>query len=58
VADGLWAATTAVTVQFGSKSSTSNQNQSTSEARTTSLNAGKDLTILATDGSINSQGTL
>ncbi|SFG82775.1 filamentous hemagglutinin [Duganella sp. CF458] len=57
VADGLWAATTAVTVQFGSKSSTSNQNQSTSEARTTSLNAGKDLTILATDGSINSQGT-
>jgi filamentous hemagglutinin len=56
VADGLWAATTAVTVQFGSKSSTSNQNQSTSEARTTSLNAGKDLTILATDGSINSQG--
>ncbi|KRB92814.1 hemagglutinin repeat-containing protein [Duganella sp. Root198D2] len=57
VADGLWAATTAVTVQFGSKSSTSNQNQATSEARTTSLNAGKDLTILATDGSINSQGT-
>jgi hypothetical protein len=42
VADGLWATTTAVTVQFGSKSSTSTQNQSTSEARTTSLNAGKD----------------
>jgi filamentous hemagglutinin len=57
VADGLWAATTAVTVQFGSKSANSNQNQLTSTARTTSLNAGKDLTILATDGSINSQGT-
>ena len=57
VAEGLWAATTAVTVQFGSKSANSNQNQSTSTARTTSLNAGKDLTILATDGSINSQGT-
>ncbi|KQZ27064.1 hemagglutinin repeat-containing protein [Duganella sp. Root1480D1] len=57
VADGLWAATTAVTVQFGAKSSTSHQNQSISDARSTSLNAGKDLTILATDGSINSQGT-
>lgn len=57
VAEGLWAATTAVTVQFGSKSANSNQNQSTSTARITSLNAGKDLTILATDGSINSQGT-
>lgn len=57
VAEGLWAATTAVTVQFGSKSANSNQNQSTSTARTTSLNAGKDLTIVATDGSINSQGT-
>jgi len=57
VADGLWAATTAVTVQFGSRSSNSNQNESKSDARTSSLNAGKDLTILATDGSINSQGT-
>ena len=56
VADGAWAATTAVTVQFGSHSSNSTQNHAVSEARTTGLTAGKDLTIMATDGSITSQG--
>ena len=37
-----------VAVRFGSRSSISNQNRSTSEAGTTSLNAGKDLANLTT----------
>jgi filamentous hemagglutinin len=57
VADGLMAATTPVVVQFGSQSSNGSQSHSISEARTSTLNAGKDLTILATEGSITSQGT-
>ncbi|AZP14077.1 hemagglutinin repeat-containing protein [Undibacterium parvum] len=57
VADGITAATTAVVVQFGSRQSSGNQNQANSTARTSTLNAGKDLTIIATDGSISSQGT-
>ncbi|WP_200960827.1 hemagglutinin repeat-containing protein, partial [Duganella sp. Root198D2] len=56
LAEGVKAATTFVTTQFGSKSSNSTQNHAVSEARTSSLTAGKDLTIIATDGSITSQG--
>ena len=47
---------TVATVQFGNHSSNSTQNHATSEARTSSLAAGKGLTIMATDGSITSQG--
>ena len=54
--DGAWAATTVVTTQFGSQSANSTQNHAISAARASSLTAGKDLTIIATDGSISSQG--
>ncbi|WP_229210016.1 hemagglutinin repeat-containing protein, partial [Duganella sp. Root1480D1] len=57
VADGARAAMTVATLQFGSHSKNSTENHATSEARTSTLTAGKDLTILATDGSITSQGT-
>jgi len=54
--DGAMAAMTVATVQFGSHSTNTTQNHDKSDARTTSLTAGKDLTIIATDGSITSQG--
>lgn len=55
-AEGASAALAVVNTQFGSKSTNSVQNHVTSEARTSTLTAGKDLAILATDGSISSQG--
>lgn len=55
-AEGAMAAVSVVNMQVGSKSSNSTQSHATSEARTSTLTAGKDLTILATDGSITSQG--
>ncbi|WP_426336032.1 hemagglutinin repeat-containing protein [Pseudoduganella sp. R-31] len=55
-AEGAAAALAVVNTQFGTKKTNSTQNHATSEARTSSLLAGKDLTILATDGSITSQG--
>jgi filamentous hemagglutinin len=57
VADGLIAAATGVVVQFGATRTNGTQSESTSTARTSTLNAGKDLNILATDGSITSQGS-
>ncbi|SFF96680.1 Haemagluttinin repeat-containing protein [Duganella sp. CF458] len=56
-AEGTMAALSVVNAQFSNKSTNSTQNHATSEARTSTLTAGKDLTILATDGSITSQGT-
>ncbi|WP_426336031.1 hemagglutinin repeat-containing protein [Pseudoduganella sp. R-31] len=55
-AEGAAAALAVVNTQFGTKKTNSTQNHATSEARTSTLLAGKDLTILATDGSITSQG--
>ena len=54
--EGASAALSVVNMQMGSNRSNSTQNHATSEARTSTLMAGKDLTILATDGSITSQG--
>ena len=56
LADGVVAATTPIVVQAGSKSASSSQNMATSTAQISSLTAGKNLTVLATDGSITSQG--
>ncbi|SFF78744.1 Haemagluttinin repeat-containing protein [Duganella sp. CF458] len=56
-AEGASAALSVVNAQFSNKSTNSTQNHAVSEARTSTLTAGKDLTILATDGSITSQGT-
>ncbi|MDR0780221.1 MAG: hemagglutinin repeat-containing protein, partial [Pseudomonadales bacterium] len=53
---GVAAATTAVVFTAGSQKSNSQQNASTSDARVSQLMAGGDLTLLATDGSISSQG--
>ncbi|MGW8393131.1 hemagglutinin repeat-containing protein [Pseudoduganella sp. HUAS MS19] len=55
-AEGGMAAVSVVNAQISNKSTNSTQNHATSEARTSTLTAGKDLTILATDGSITSQG--
>jgi len=55
--DGVSAATTAVVVQAGSRSANSNQDYATSSAKVSTLTAGNNLTLLATDGSITSQGT-
>jgi len=54
--EGASAALSVVNLQMGSNRSNSTQNHASSEARTSTLMAGKDLTILATDGSITSQG--
>jgi len=54
--EGASAALSVVNLQMGSNRSNSTQTHTTSEARTSTLMAGKDLTILATDGSITSQG--
>ena len=57
VADAVTAARQAVVIQAGSKRASSSANESSSTARTSSLTAGNNLNIIATDGSINSQGT-
>ncbi|QDD65620.1 filamentous hemagglutinin N-terminal domain-containing protein [Herbaspirillum seropedicae] len=57
VTDGAMAATTPVVVQAGSRSGTANQDHLSSDARVSTLTAGNNLTLLATDGSIASQGT-
>jgi filamentous hemagglutinin len=44
-------------LQFGSTRTNGTQSEAISTARTSTLNAGKDLSILATDGSITSHGT-
>ena len=54
--DGAMAASTPVVVQAGSKSASGSQNQSNSSAQISTLTAGTNLTILATGGSITSQG--
>ncbi len=54
--EGASAALSVVNLQMGSNRSNSTQTHATSEARTSTLMTGKDLTILATDGSITSQG--
>jgi filamentous hemagglutinin len=53
---GYRAATTAMVVQAGSHRSNSAENGSTSDARVSQLTAGGNLTLIATDGSITSQG--
>ncbi|TDR28910.1 hemagglutinin repeat-containing protein [Hydromonas duriensis] len=57
VGSGLKAATTAVVITAGSQKSSANQDHHVSEARTSSLTAGNNLTVMATDGNIDSQGT-
>jgi filamentous hemagglutinin len=54
VADATTAAAKAVVIQAGSKRASSSANESSSTARTSSLTAGNNLNIIATDGSINS----
>src|SRR5450830_1696562 len=54
--DGAQAATTAAVLQAGSHSANSSQSQALSTAQVSSLTAGNNLTILATGGSITSQG--
>ena len=56
IADGAMAATTAVVVQAGSRSANSTQDYASSTAQVSTLNAGGALTILATNGSVTSQG--
>jgi len=56
IGKGLLAASTAVVVQAGSRSSEATQDHATSGARVSTLKAGGDLTILATGGSIASEG--
>ncbi|WP_241093103.1 hemagglutinin repeat-containing protein [Xanthomonas bonasiae] len=53
---GTAAATTAVVIQTGAHRSNDAQNDSTSDARVSQLSAGGNLTLLASDGSITSQG--
>ncbi|AMO94017.1 hemagluttinin repeat family protein [Collimonas fungivorans] len=57
IGDGTLAASTPVVVQAGSHSSSGNQDHATSTAQVSSLTAGNNLTVLATGGSITSQGT-
>ncbi|WP_255423937.1 hemagglutinin repeat-containing protein [Xanthomonas sp. SI] len=53
---GIAAATTAVVIQAGAHRSNDAQNDSTSDARVSQLSAGGNLSLLASDGSITSQG--
>ncbi|MBN6152550.1 hemagglutinin repeat-containing protein [Xanthomonas sp. AmX2] len=53
---GTAAATTPVVIQAGAHRSNAAQNDSTSDARVSQLSAGGNLTLLASDGSITSQG--
>ena len=55
--EGAHAATQGVVVQAGSSRSNGQSDYASSTARTTQLSAGNNLTILATEGSITSQGT-
>ncbi|WP_426107736.1 hemagglutinin repeat-containing protein [Massilia sp. TSP1-1-2] len=57
IADGAFAALTPVVVQAGSRSSSGTQDHAGNGARVSTLQAGGDLTILATGGSIASEGT-
>lgn len=56
-AAGTMAAITPVVIQASSHRSNAAQNASTSDARVSQLAAGGNLTLLASDGSITSQGT-
>ncbi|MBS0309235.1 MAG: hemagglutinin repeat-containing protein, partial [Proteobacteria bacterium] len=56
-ADGILAASTPIVIQAGSRSANATQDYATSDAKVSTLKAGGDLTILATDGSIHSQGS-
>ncbi|EJN01452.1 hemagglutinin repeat-containing protein [Herbaspirillum sp. YR522] len=56
--EGASAATTPVVVQAGSRSSNSTQDHATSTAQVSTLTAGNNLTLLATDGDITSQGAV
>ncbi|WP_211442930.1 hemagglutinin repeat-containing protein [Collimonas humicola] len=56
IGDGTLAASTPVVFQAGSNSSSGTQDHATSIAQVSSLTAGKNLTVLATGGSITSQG--
>ncbi|QHG86902.1 hemagglutinin repeat-containing protein [Xanthomonas cucurbitae] len=56
-AAGTMAAITPVVIQASSHRSNASQNASTSDARVSQLAAGGNLTLLASDGSITSQGT-
>ncbi|MDL5364131.1 hemagglutinin repeat-containing protein [Xanthomonas sp. NCPPB 2654] len=53
---GIAAATTPVVIQAGAHRSNDAQNDSTSDARVSQLSAGGNLTLLASDGSITTQG--
>nr|WP_052687839.1 hemagglutinin repeat-containing protein [Xanthomonas albilineans] len=53
---GVAAATTPVVIQAGSHHANGTQHDSTSTARVSQLSAGGNLTLLASDGSINSEG--
>ncbi|MEA9751064.1 hemagglutinin repeat-containing protein [Xanthomonas campestris pv. raphani] len=55
-AAGTMAAITPVVIQAGSHRSNASQNESTSDVRVSQLAAGGNLTLLASDGSITSQG--
>ncbi|XKY51844.1 hemagglutinin repeat-containing protein [Xanthomonas campestris pv. raphani] len=55
-AAGTMAAITPVVIQASSHRSNASQNESTSDARVSQLAAGGNLTLLASDGSITSQG--
>ncbi|MEA9797466.1 hemagglutinin repeat-containing protein, partial [Xanthomonas campestris pv. raphani] len=55
-AAGTIAAITPVVIQASSHRSNASQNESTSDARVSQLAAGGNLTLLASDGSITSQG--
>ncbi|NIJ84561.1 filamentous hemagglutinin [Xanthomonas arboricola] len=56
-AAGTMAAITPVVIQASSHRSNASQKESTSDARVSQLAAGGNLTLLASDGSITSQGT-
>ncbi|MEC3889690.1 hemagglutinin repeat-containing protein [Xanthomonas campestris] len=55
-AAGTMAAITPVVIQASSHRSNASQNESTSDARISQIAAGGNLTLLASDGSITSQG--
>jgi hypothetical protein len=55
--DGAQAATTAAVIQAGSRSASTSADYASSTAQVSALSAGNNLTILATGGSINSQGS-
>ncbi|AIY40132.1 Putative large exoprotein involved in heme utilization or adhesion of ShlA/HecA/FhaA family [Collimonas arenae] len=56
IGDGTLAAITPIVVQAGSRSASGTQDLATSNAQVSSLTAGNNLTVLATGGSITSQG--